>query len=139
MLRIGLFSEDRALLPLLSSALGKGFQLTLAADEIALERAIETRTADIFLVDLNESQSTSGTKARCCTRLLEADPSLVMVIMADDSLRSTATELVRLGAFGYLRRPPSIRDLKAMLLRAHETQSLKSRQEPVHAPPQVTT
>jgi DNA-binding NtrC family response regulator len=54
-----------------------------------------------------------------------------MVVMADDTLRSTAAELVRLGAFGYLRRPPSIRDLKTMLLRAHETTSLKRELESV--------
>ena len=45
--------------------------------------------------------------------------------MADDSLRSTAFELVRSGAFGYCRRPPSIRDLKTMLSRACETSALK--------------
>jgi DNA-binding NtrC family response regulator len=45
--------------------------------------------------------------------------------MADDTLRSSAAELVRLGAHGYLRRPPSIRDLKAMLLRAYEHASLR--------------
>jgi DNA-binding NtrC family response regulator len=45
--------------------------------------------------------------------------------MATDGLRATAAELVRLGAYGYCRRPPSIRDLKTMLLRAHENSSLK--------------
>jgi DNA-binding NtrC family response regulator len=45
--------------------------------------------------------------------------------MADDSLRSTAFELVRSGAFGYTRRPPSVRDLKTMLSRACETFALK--------------
>jgi DNA-binding NtrC family response regulator len=133
MLRIGLFSEDRALQPLLSSALGKSFQLTLAADEAAFERSVESGLADVLLVDLNEGHRSAAMKASCCTRLLAADPSVLMVIMADDSLRSTAAELVRLGAFGYLRRPPSVRDLKTMLLRAHETQSLKRKQQP---PPQ---
>lgn len=56
MLRIGLFSEDRALQPLLSSALGKGFQVTLSADEAALQHSIETGTADVILVDLDDNQ-----------------------------------------------------------------------------------
>jgi DNA-binding NtrC family response regulator len=47
------------------------------------------------------------------------------VVMADDSLRSVAAELVRSGAYGYCRKPPSIRDLKAMLRRAFEHSSLK--------------
>jgi DNA-binding NtrC family response regulator len=45
--------------------------------------------------------------------------------MPDDGLRSTAFELVRNGAFGYCRRPPSIRDLKTMLSRACENSALK--------------
>jgi DNA-binding NtrC family response regulator len=40
--------------------------------------------------------------------------------MADDALRATAAELVRLGAHSYCRKPPSIRDLKALLQRAYE-------------------
>jgi DNA-binding NtrC family response regulator len=51
--------------------------------------------------------------------------------MADDSLRSTAFELVRTGAFGYCRRPPSIRDLKTMLSRAYENSLLKRQLETV--------
>lgn len=45
--------------------------------------------------------------------------------MADDVSRSAALNLVKLGAYGYCRRPPSIRDLKTQLLRAHEHSSLK--------------
>jgi DNA-binding NtrC family response regulator len=125
MLRIGLFTEDRALLPLLSSALGKGFQVTLSSDEPALQRSIETGSAEVILVDLDDSQSSAATRVECCTRLLAGKAPVLMVIMADDALRSTAAELVRLGAFGYVRRPPSIRDLKSMLLRASETSTLK--------------
>ena len=46
--------------------------------------------------------------------------NVVWVIMADDGLRVTANELVRQGAFGYCRRPPSIRELRLLLRRAHE-------------------
>jgi DNA-binding NtrC family response regulator len=53
------------------------------------------------------------------------------VVMADDGLRSTAFELVRNGAFGFCRRPPSIRDLKTMLSRACENSSLKKQLETV--------
>ena len=134
MLRIGLFSDDRALQPLLSSALGKGFQL-LSVDETALERSLQADAIDVLLVDFNEAHSSTTSKARCCSRLLTAELPVPMVIMADDSLRSQAAELVRLGAFGYLRRPPSVRDLKAMLLRTHETYSLKRKQEA--APPSL--
>lgn len=131
MLRIGLFSEDHALQPLLSSALGKGFQVSLATDEFALERAVEAGTSEVVLVDLEGSQKSAASRIKYCTRMLVGRAPVVMVIMADDALRSTAAELVRLGAFGYLRRPPSIRDLKNMLVRANETNSLKRELESV--------
>ncbi len=51
--------------------------------------------------------------------------------MADDNLRPTAVELVRLGSYGYCRKPPSVRDLKALLRRAHENSSLKQKLETV--------
>jgi DNA-binding NtrC family response regulator len=51
------------------------------------------------------------------------------IVMADDVLRSTAFEMVRNGAFGYCRRPPSIRDLKTMLSRACENSALKRQLE----------
>jgi DNA-binding NtrC family response regulator len=57
--------------------------------------------------------------------------SIPSVIMADDGLRSTAFELVRTGAFGYCRRPPSIRDLKTMLSRAYENSSLRQQLQSV--------
>jgi DNA-binding NtrC family response regulator len=138
MLKIGLFSEDRTLQPLLSSALGKSFQVTLAPDEIAVQGMIEAGAADVILVDLDDNHKPSTKKIQCCTTMLANRDSLVMVIMADDSLRSTAAELVRLGAFGYLRRPPSIRDLKAMLLRAQETSSLKRELQSVHQRAEVS-
>jgi DNA-binding NtrC family response regulator len=49
--------------------------------------------------------------------------------MADDGLRAAADELVRQGAFGYCRRPPSIRDLRIMLQRAHETTLKRPREQ----------
>jgi DNA-binding NtrC family response regulator len=45
--------------------------------------------------------------------------------MVDDRLRSAGVELVRLGAYGYCRKPPSIRDLKTLLRRAHENALLR--------------
>ena len=125
MLRIGLFSQDRALQPLLSSALGKGFQVTLAEDEAALHRSMHAGGAEVILVDLDDNPKSISMKVQCCIRLLEGKSPALLVLMADDALRSTAAELVRSGAFGYVRRPPSIRDLKSMLTRASETGTLK--------------
>ena len=76
-----------------------------------------------MILDLHSQEDTLQTRIEYARVLIASN--VPAILMADDSLRSTAFELVRSGAFGYCRRPPSIRDLKTMLSRACETSSLK--------------
>ena len=123
MIRIGLYSEDRTLYPLLSSALGKEFHILLESNEEGMTGLLSAEGCDVMILDLYSNHDSLQKRIGCARHLI---PSHVpSVVMADDSLRSTAFELVRTGAFGYCRRPPSIRDLKTMLNRAHETSKLK--------------
>jgi DNA-binding NtrC family response regulator len=136
MTRIGLYSEDRTLHSLLSSALGKNFELLLATEGDALESIAAAGECDAMILDLHSREDSLQTRIDTARRLIAAN--VPAILMADDSLRSTAFELVRGGAFGYCRRPPSIRDLKTLLSRAVETLSLKqqllSAQQPVDEP-----
>ena len=82
-----------------------------------------------MILDLNSNRDSMQERIEFSRHLIASNvPS---VVMADDGLRSTAFELVRNGAFGYCRRPPSIRDLKTMLNRACETSSLKQQLQTV--------
>ncbi|MGA2537216.1 MAG: sigma-54 dependent transcriptional regulator [Terracidiphilus sp.] len=129
MIRIGLYSEDRTLHPLLSSALGKEFQIALKADQEGMDDLVSARACDVIVLDLNSNHESLQERIAFSRRLIASNvPS---VVMADDGLRSTAFELVRTGAFGYCRRPPSIRDLKTMLSRAYENSLLKKQLETV--------
>jgi DNA-binding NtrC family response regulator len=123
MIKIGLYSEDRALQPLLSSALGKDFEVLLQTDEEGMNSLASSAGCDVMILDLYASQDSVQTRLASARHLIAS--SIPAILMADDSLRSTAFELVRSGAFGYCRRPPSIRDLKTMLSRACETSALK--------------
>jgi DNA-binding NtrC family response regulator len=134
-IRIGLFSQDTALQPLLSSALGKEFQFFLACDEEAVLELLEDRNCDVVILDLNSNQEGLHDRMDCASRLI-ADGTTV-VVLVDDHLRSTASDLVREGAYGYLRRPPSVRELRVMLRRAYENSLIKVTAEqaaPVPAP-----
>jgi DNA-binding NtrC family response regulator len=123
MIRIGLLSEDHTLQPLLSSALGKEFQVLIALSEEDINLLIDAGECDVLVLDLNSSYGSLKERIESYRRIIATPvPSLVM---ADDGLRSTAAELVRQGAYGYCRRPPSIRELKAMLCRANENSALK--------------
>jgi DNA-binding NtrC family response regulator len=123
MVGIGLFSEDSKLQQILSSALGKEFQILLESTEDGINRMLAGGGCDVMVLDLDSNHPALQQRIACCRRLVGSRVS--SVVMADDVLRATAAELVRLGAHSYCRKPPSVRDLKAMLHRAHERGSLQ--------------
>jgi DNA-binding NtrC family response regulator len=84
---------------------------------------------DVMILDLYSNHDSLQDRIGCTQRLIAT--RVPAVIMADDALRSTAFELVRTGAFGYCRRPPSIRDLKTMLCWAYENSTLRQQLETV--------
>jgi DNA-binding NtrC family response regulator len=129
MIRIGLYSEDRTLQPLLSSALGKEFQVLLESDGEGVDSHISAGECDVMILDLASHRDTLQSRIECSRRLIASN--IPTILLADDTLRTTAFELVRMGAFGYCRRPPSIRDLKTMLQRAHENSFLKQQLQTV--------
>ena len=128
MTRVGLFSQDCTLQPLLSSALGTEFQFFFESKEDGINRLLSEKNCYVMILDLNSNHDSLKERIACARRMMASD--VVWVIMADDGLRVTANELVRLGAFGYCRRPPSIRDLRLMLRRAHEHSLQKRQSEP---------
>src|SRR5215469_10150422 len=123
MIRIGLYTEDRTLQPLLSSALGKEFQVLSESNEDGINHMLSVGGCDVMILDLYSNRDLCKERIAVCRRIIASE--IPSVIMADDGLRAAAAELVRLGAYGYCRRPPSIRDLEIMLRRAHESSSLK--------------
>jgi DNA-binding NtrC family response regulator len=123
MTKIALYSEDRTLHALLSSALGKDFEVQLEPGVDGIDDLPADQVCDVVILDLYPHDDTLQTRIDAARRLIAGNTPVL--IMADDGLRSTASELVRSGAFGSCRRPPSIRDLKTLLSRAVETSSLK--------------
>ena len=129
MIKVGLYSEDRTLHTLLVSALGTEFEVLLESDEDGMRVLRAAGDCDVMILDLHSLHDSLQERIGCTQRLIATHvPS---VVMADDTLRSTAFELVRTGAFGYCRRPPSIRDLKTMLSRAYENSTLRQQLETV--------
>ena len=108
MIRVALHSEDSTLQPLLSSALGKDFQVSLDSNAESINRMVAKAALDVILFDLNATPGWLDEHFQDIRNLIES--GIPSIVMADDGLRSTAFELVRLGAYGSCRRPPSIRD-----------------------------
>jgi DNA-binding NtrC family response regulator len=126
-IRVGLFSQDAALQLLLSSAMGKEFQFFHQQDEEGIWELVEDRNCDITVLDLNSHHDGVHERIECATRLIAEGKTVVALV--DDTMRSTASDLVRQGAYGYLRRPPSIRELRVMLRRAYENSLIKQAPE----------
>src|ERR1700734_2665476 len=99
MVRIGLYSEDRKLLSVLSSALGHEFQVSLEPSEDEVSQMLTSGGWDVVILDLDSSQIPLKPRIAACKRIVALQGS--SVVMADDSLRGAAEELVRLGAYSY--------------------------------------
>jgi len=123
MVRVGLYSEDRKLLSILSSALGREFQVQLESDEDRVLEMIASESWDALIIDLDSDHDLLKQHIGSCKRIVAAQIS--SVVMADDSLRGVAEELVRLGAYSFCRKPPSVRELRATMRRVHERVLLK--------------
>lgn len=124
MIRVCLFSDDCALQSLLSSTLGNEFYVFRLAEEDEIDELLSSAECDVVLMDLNSQHDRVYERIEYARDVCGCDTP--WVIMADDALRSAANELVEMGAHGYCRRPPSVRDLRIMLRRAHESSSLKT-------------
>jgi DNA-binding NtrC family response regulator len=131
-IRVGLFSQDCTLQPLLSSALGTEFRFFFEANEDGVNRLLSEKNCHVMILDLNSNHDSLKERIACARRMIGSD--VVWVIMADDGLRVTANELVRQGAFGYCRRPPSIRELRLLLRRAYEHTISKRQPQQNEAP-----
>src|ERR1035437_2414364 len=137
MTRVCLYSEDRALQSLLGPALGKEFRVFLIPDAGEIAQMLAAGECDVVVLDLNSHHDLVQQRMDCARRLIGSETP--WIIMADDGLRGAADELVRLGAYGYCRRPPSIRNLRTLLLRAHESSSLRKQTETTPQKPEPAT
>jgi len=129
--QVGLFSQDRGILPLLSSALGEEFEFLFESSEIGINALIEARRCQVVILDLNSNHSALRERLDCARRMITARVKLI--VLADDGLHAAANELVEQGAYAYCRRPPSIRELRIVLRRAHE--DFLEKRPPSAAPP----
>jgi len=124
-IRVGLYPKDSTLEKLLPSALGNEFEFIPLAEEEEIERLLSTGTCSVMILNLTARLDASGEQIAAARRLVRSKAA--WIVMADDSLRAAADELVSQGAFCYCRRPPSIRNLRVMLRRGYENFSLRER------------
>ncbi len=120
--RVGFISHDQTLKSILISVLGTEVVLLHTADprrarELASENKID---ALIFDIDLHSARQDGETAFQTLVRC-----GAPIIVLADDEKRREALDLVENGAYGYVRKPPVVRELRAMLRGAVEGRLLK--------------
>lgn len=122
-IRILAYTLDAKLQSLLAPALGKDFHLVVHTKGDGFKSAAAEGHGDVLLIDLDSSYNSIDESIHIFNEVVRTGPSVL--IMADDETRSTAIELVQHGAHSYCRKPPAIRELKALIRRAHELSAMK--------------
>jgi DNA-binding NtrC family response regulator len=77
----------------------------------------------VLLLDLESEPSNIDQQVSFFDELSEID--IPTVILTDDASRSVALDLVTRDAYGYCRKPPALRELKALITRAHQHAVMK--------------
>ena len=88
----------------------------------------------LCLIDLRQN----GEALRSARAVRAQYPHSVVIGVADPGRPSAAADAIRAGVFDVLPRPPSPRDLEALLANAREQASLASAQGPVPRSPQIS-
>lgn len=131
--RVGVLSRDAKLAPVLSSVLGSGFQVLASKGPEAkdlVEAGEDGRTAsapfDVFILDFDSNSGGWNEWSRLFGNGGERYTGTPVVLMANDESRMHALELIeKRGAYGYVRKPPVVREIKAILTSASERGHLK--------------
>jgi DNA-binding NtrC family response regulator len=120
---IALLTTQYTLCAALKAALGASFEIRQIQDQYSVEDFLSGDSFDLAILDLNSAIGSLESRKELARTYIAAGVSLIL--LADDTLRYCATDLVKEGAYGYCRVPLHIAELKAILRRAHETTLLK--------------
>ena len=129
--RFVVLSDDSKLHQILSSAFCREYEIFRETSEDGLSSRLSSGMCDVVVVDLNPAYRQFEQRLAFAKRLSASQ--YTTIILADDSLRTVAADLVKAGAREYCRKPFSIRDLGIALSRACSG-TTAVRQSPVPAP-----
>jgi DNA-binding NtrC family response regulator len=122
-IRLLVYSCDTKLEALLGAALGLECHVTMECDPSSLLHAVSSAQTDVVLLDLDSTYLQADGHLKLSEELTRSGVSVVAI--ATDEARQLATDLVQNGLFGYCRKPPAMRELKALINRAYNQALMK--------------
>src|SRR5260370_15968790 len=131
MIRLVLSSGDPKLQGVLTPALGSDYSVLVESNKANLQRLIAEEQVDVLILDLDPNYSSVEEQVAFFQEV--RDCRIPVVVMTDDSRRSTVIDLMQRGVYDYLRKPPSLPELKIVVRRAHENAVLTKELEATKA------
>jgi DNA-binding NtrC family response regulator len=123
MIRVALSSQDSKLHALLAPALGPDFQVVTEPSGERLKELLWDAAFDVLLLELDTDLANVEEQVEFFDKI--SGCGVGIVVMTDDAARPVATDLVQRGAHSYCRKPPALRELKAVLRRASEHAAMR--------------
>ena len=120
--RVVLHTADPRLQALLCAALGRDYDFRLQPSRDKLIEMASAGEVDVVVLDCD---SKSGIHSQLVLLQQFGDSASRVIVMTGDSSRSTATAFLKKGAFGCVRRPPSLTELRGLIQRAYERVQLE--------------
>jgi DNA-binding NtrC family response regulator len=128
-IRTGVISQDATLAPVLSSVLGTEFQVLASNGQDACSPSAGSQF-DVFILDFDSASARAGQWSHLLENENSRHSSPPIVLIAGDDSRMHALEIVeKRGAFGYVRKPPAVSELKTILRSACERGRLQGELE----------
>ena len=123
MIRLLVCSCDPKLQSLLGAALGSECDVSVECEPENVLDAVSKSQTDVILLDLDSKYLQAGEGLKLSQQLASSGASVLA--MASDESRCAATDLVQKGSFGHCRKPPAMRELKALIQRGYDHALMK--------------
>jgi two-component system, NtrC family, response regulator AtoC len=124
--RIALIEDDRFLRQQIMFALSKEYQIVEASDRIAGELLVQKENPDLVLLDLQLPPSgTVDEGLSLLTKIRENDPDCVVIVMSGEAEMQAVLKAIDVGAYDFFRKPFDFTELKLIMRRALEKQSME--------------
>ena len=121
--RLVLCSADSKLHLVLAPGLGSSFTVIIERRRQNVKELAWEGKCDVVIVDLDPAHCAVEEQVALCKDIVGAP--VAILAMAGDEGRSTAMELLQQGAFGYVHKPPLLRELKLIAKKAHESVAVR--------------
>ena len=124
--KIALIEDDRFLRQQITFALNKDYQIVEAGDRIAGELLVEKENPDLVLLDLQlPPNGTVEEGLNVLSKIRESNPDCVVIVMSGEAEMQAVLKAVDAGAYDFFRKPFDFTELKLIMRRALEKQTME--------------